>query len=350
MKAYRIEAHGGPETLTLSDLPRPEPGPGEVRVRLVAMALNHLDLWVRRGIEGVRFPLPLVGGSDGAGVVEALGPGVDGPPPGTAVFVLPGVSCGACRACLAGRDNLCQHYGILGESRDGTAAEAIVLPRTNVAPIPAGLDFQQAASFGLTFMTAWHMLVHKARLAPGERILFHAGASGVSSAGIQIARQQGALIAATAGSTDKLDFARGLGSDLVVDYRDEQWTRTVRQWAGDEGLDVVFDHVGEQTFAPSMRLLGKGGRYVFCGATSGFALRSDFRPVFFKNQEILGSTMGRRADLLAVAELIAAGRLRPTVARVFPFDQMAEAHAFLEGRRALGKVVVTIDRMPEPID
>ncbi|MDQ7088658.1 MAG: zinc-binding dehydrogenase [Acidobacteriota bacterium] len=347
MKAYRIEAHGGPETLTLGEHPLPEPGPGELRVRLVAMALNHLDLWVRRGIEGVRFPLPLVGGSDGAGVVEALGPGVAGPPPGTAVFVLPGVSCGACRACLAGRDNLCPEYGILGESRDGTAAEFIVLPHTNVAPIPAGLDFTRAASFPLTFMTAWHMLVHKARLAPGERILFHAGASGVSSAGIQIARYQGALIAATAGSAEKRDFARGLGADLVLDSRDEQWPREARRWAGPSGLDVVFDHVGEQTFEASMRLLGKGGRYVFCGATSGFALETDFRPVFFKNQEILGSTMGRRADLLAVAELMAAGRLRPTVARVFPFQRMAEAHAFLEQRRALGKVVVEIGHAPD---
>lgn len=342
MAAYRIHRHGGPETLKVEEVALPEPGPGEVRVRVEAMALNHLDLWVRRGIPGVKFPLPLTGGSDGAGRVEALGPGVEGPEPGTPVFILPGVSCGCCRHCLAGRDNYCRSYGILGESRDGTAAERIVVPRANVAPIPEGLDAPAAASFPLTYLTAWHMLVHKARIRPGDRVLIHAGASGVSSAGIQIARHMGGLIAATAGSEAKLQLARDLGADLCVHYKEPGWTEAIKTWAGRGGLDIVFDHVGEETFPPSLRLLGKGGRYVFCGASSGSDLHADFRPVFFKNQEILGSTMGRKADLLRVAELFASGRFRPVIGKTFTFDQLPEAHAFLEARRALGKVVVTL--------
>ncbi len=343
MKAYRITRHGGPEVLELSEQDTPEPGPGQIRIRVEAMALNHLDLWVRRGIPGVRFPLPLIPGSDGAGIVDALGPGVEGPAPGTRVFVLPGTSCGVCRACLAGEDSLCGEYGILGESRDGTAAEQIVVPRENVAPIPAGLSIEEAASFPLTFMTAWQMLIHKARLRAGDRIVIHAAASGVSSAAIQIARVHGALILATAGNQEKLDLGRELGADEVVSYKDGTWLKRVKDWAGPGGVDIVFDHIGEDTFAPSMRALGKGGRYVFCGASSGFSLKSDFRPLFFKNQEILGSTMGRKADLHRIADLFAAGRFRAVISETFPFGELARAHELLEQRRALGKVVLRVN-------
>ncbi len=342
-RVYRLHEHGGPEALKLETRPLPEPGPGELRVRMGAIALNHLDLWVRRGIPGVRFPLPLIPGSDGAGCVDALGPGVSGPTPGTEVFVLPGLSCGRCRHCLAGDDNLCAEYHILGESCDGTAAESVILPASNVAPIPEGLSLEAAAAFPLTFMTAWQMLVRKARVRPGDRVLVHAAASGVSSAGIQIASLFGARVTATASSQEKRDLALELGAELALDSRDAAWTKELKAWAAPEGFDIVFDHVGAATFAPSMRLLGKGGRYVFCGATSGFDLSTDFRPVFFKNHEILGSTMGSRADLLRIAKLIAAGRLSPVLARTFPFSELGEAHAFLEERRALGKVVVRLD-------
>ncbi len=341
IRAFRVHEHGAPDVLRLEELPLPEPGPGEVRVRMEAMALNHLDLWVRRGIAGVRFPLPLVPGSDGAGRVDAVGDGVTGIEPGTRVFVLPGVSCGRCAACLAGRDNYCREYGILGESRDGTAAEAVVLPAANVAPVPAGISLEEAASFGLVYLTAWHMLVHKARVRAGERVLVHAAASGVSSAGIQVARLHGARVIATAGSPEKLALARELGAEEAVNYREEDWVSRVKAWAGPGGIDVVFDHVGEETFGPSLRVLGRGGRYVFCGATTGPRLETDLRLVFFRNFEILGSTMGRRADLLRVAGLIAAGRLRAVVdpAR-FRFEELPAAHRHLEERKARGKVVV----------
>jgi len=345
IRAWRIVEHGAPEVLRLDEVPLPEPGPGEVRVRMEAMALNHLDLWVRRGIPGVRFPLPLVPGSDGAGTVDAVGPGVAGIEPGTRVFVLPGVSCGRCAACLAGRDNYCREYGILGESRDGTSAEAIVLPATNVAPVPPRLSLEEAASFGLVYLTAWHMLVHKARVRAGERVLVHAAASGVSSAGIQIARLHGARVVATAGSPEKLALARDLGAEEAFDYREEDWPARVREWAGPDGIDIVFDHVGEQTFGPSLRVLGRGGRYVFCGATTGPRLEADMRLVFFRNFEVLGSTMGRRADLLRVADLLAAGRLRAVVdPHTFTFEDLPAAHRHLEERRALGKVVVRFGR------
>lgn len=341
IQAVRIHEHGGPDVLRFEELPLPEPGPGEVRVRLTAMALNHLDLWVRRGIPGVTFPLPLIPGCDGAGRIEALGEGVAGPLPGTRVFLFPGLSCMRCPRCLDGMDNLCPSYGILGESRNGTATEAIVVPASNVAPVPEKLDWPQTAAFPLTFLTAWNMLVHKLRLVPGQKILVHAAGSGLSSAGLQMARLLGASIAATATSPEKAKLAEELGAECVVNPRERDWTKKVRAWAGPSGLDAVFDHLGEETFGPSLRLLAKGGRYVFAGATTGFEMKTDFRLVFFKNLEILGSTMGRRADLFRIAELVNDGKLRPIVDSVFPFPDMAAAHQRLESRQALGKVVVT---------
>lgn len=341
IRRVRLYEHGGPERLQFETAPLPEPGPGEVRIRMEAVALNHLDLWVRRGVPGAKFPLPLVVGSDGAGTVDRLGEGVRGLQLGQRVCVLPGLGCGHCLACHQGRDNECPDYKILGESTDGTTAEAIVIPASNLMAAPENLDAVQAASFGLTFLTAWNMLIHKARLQPGQTVLIHAGASGVSAAAIQIARQLGALVAATASSETKRDLATRLGADAVLPSRDPEWFQAARRFSP-QGFDVVFDHVGADTFAPSLRLLRKGGRYVFCGATSGFELKTDFRVVFFKNLEILGSTMGRKADLHQIAALFAAGRLVPTVDRVFAFDELAEAHRQLEERHVSGKIVVTI--------
>lgn len=341
IRRIRLHEHGGPDVLRYETAPLAEPGPGQVRVRIEAIALNHLDLWVRRGIPGAKFPLPLVVGSDGAGRVDALGAGVDGLTLGQRVCVLPGIGCGGCVACLGGRDNECPHYKILGESVDGTAAEAIVIPASNVMPAPENLDAAQAASFGLTFLTAWNMLVHKARVQPSQRVLIHAAASGVSAAAIQIARQMGALVAATASSPEKRALATRLGADAVLPSREAAWFEQARKFAP-LGFDVVFDHVGTDTFAPSLRLLRKGGRYVFCGATSGFELETDFRVVFFKNLEILGSTMGRKADLHSIAALFASGRLVPNVDRVLAFEALPEAHRQLEQRRVLGKIVVTM--------
>ncbi|MCZ6832418.1 MAG: zinc-binding dehydrogenase [Acidobacteria bacterium] len=342
MRAVRIHAHGGLDQLQLESLPVPEPGPGEVRVRVHASGLNHLDLWVRRGVAGHTFPLPLTPGCDAAGVLERLGPGVSDLHEGDEVVVAPGLSCGTCAACVSGEDHLCAAYGILGETRDGTDADFVIVPARNIMAKPKCLDFTAAASFSLTFLTAWHMLVARADLRPGETVLVHAAGSGVSAAGIQIANLLGARILATAGSEEKLRRARTLGAHEAISYHDPEWPRVVRKMAGGGGVDVVLDHVGSDTFAGSMRTLAKGGRYVFCGATSGFEMQGDFRPVFFKNLAILGSTMGSQGELRRVRDLMAAGRLVPVIHQVLPLENVAKAHEVLEERRAFGKVVLTL--------
>jgi NADPH:quinone reductase-like Zn-dependent oxidoreductase len=346
MRAVRIHAHGGVEQLKLEQVPVPDPGPGEVRVKVHASGLNHLDLWVRRGVPGHTFPLPMTPGCDAAGVVAGLGAGVQGWQDGDEVVVAPGLSCGICPACVSGEDHLCAHYGILGETRDGTNADYVVVPARNLMPRPRSLDFASSAAFSLTFLTAWHMLVARAELRPGETLLVHAAGSGVSAAAIQIARLFGARILATAGSDEKLQRARDLGAHEALTYRDPEWPRQVRKLAGKRGVDVVLDHVGTDTFAGSLRSLAKGGRYVFCGATSGFDMKADFRPVFFKNLSILGSTMGGQGELRRVRDLVEAGHLVPVIDRILPLEKVAEAHQILEERKAFGKLVLSLDDPP----
>jgi NADPH:quinone reductase-like Zn-dependent oxidoreductase len=342
MRAVVVREHGGVEALRLERLPVPEPGPCQVRVRVEAVALNFLDVWVRRGVPGHTFPLPLVPGCDVAGTVDALGPGAEGLAVGDAVVLLPGVSCGRCPACRQGREPLCRAYGILGETRDGGCAEFVVVPAANVFPRPAGLDAVAAAALPLTFLTAWHMLAERAAVKPGEQVLVHAAGSGVSTAAIQIARLHGARVMAVAGSRAKAELARELGAEEAVDASVEDFAAAARRWTAKRGVDVAVDHVGKETFDRTLRCLAKGGRYVFCGATSGFEMVSDFRLVFFKSLSILGSTMGGGHELAAVLGHVGAGRLRPVVDTVLPLEDVAEGHARLEGRRVAGKVVLRV--------
>ncbi|MFQ5767870.1 MAG: zinc-binding dehydrogenase [Acidobacteriota bacterium] len=345
MHAVRIKQHGGLEVLRLEKIPDPSAGPLEVRIRVQAAGLNHLDLWVRRGVPGHHFPLPITPGSDATGIIDQIGSGVTGLHEGDAVVVAPGLSCGLCPRCLAGDDHLCRQYGILGESCDGTNAPFLVLPARNVLVRPTCLDPDQAAAFALTFLTAWHMLVARARIQPGEWVLIHAAGSGVSSAAIQIARLKGARVIATAGTTEKLRRATALGAKFAVNYNTGDLGRKIRDLMGKRRVDVVLDHVGTNTFGRSIKLLARGGRYVFCGATSGFDLRADFRPLFFKNISILGSTMGSLAELATIRELVEDGLLEPTLDRVLPLEQVAQAHALLEQRQVFGRVVL---RMKDP--
>jgi len=340
MRAVVIREHGGPEALRIEERAIPEPGPGEARVQVRAVGLNHLDLWVRKGIPGHTFPLPLVPGSDVAGVVDAMGPGSRGAREGDRVIVGPGVSCGRCPECRSGRDPLCAEYGILGESRDGGSADYIVVPDANLFPMPAQLDFPEAASVPLAFLTAWHMLVDRAQVRPGERVLVHAAGSGVSSAAIQIARLHGARVLATAGADEKCARAIGLGASSAVNYRAEDFVRAARAWSGGRGVDVALDHVGAETFDRTLRCLAKGGRYVTCGATSGYEMATDFRRVFFRSLSVLGSTMGASHELGRVLDHVAAGDLRPVLDRVFPLDRVREAHLHLESRSGFGKTVL----------
>lgn len=341
MRAVVIREHGDYDRLLLEERPVPEPGPGEVRIAVRAAALNHLDTWVRRGVPGHTFPLPLIPGCDGAGVVDAVGPGVTSRAVGDEVFLAPGIGCGTCEVCADGDDMLCRHYGILGETRDGTCAELVTVPARNALPKPKNLSFVQAAAFPLTFLTAWHMLVHRAHLRPGEFVLVQAAGSGVGVAAIQIAKSFSATVIATAGSAEKCERAKELGADVVVNYTRDDFVKVVRQVTGKRGVGVAIDHVGEPTIARSIQCLEKGGRLVTCGATGGFQLATDLRLVFFKSLSILGSTMGSLGELHDLARMIEAGRLVPVIHAELPLSNIQDAHRILGEREVFGKVVVT---------
>jgi NADPH:quinone reductase-like Zn-dependent oxidoreductase len=308
-------------------------------VRIRAVALNHLDIWVRKGGPAFHLEYPHRLGSDIVGEVDAVGPGATAAV-GTKVVVQPGLSCGTCAACLGGHDNLCRYYKILGENTQGGYAEYIVVPEVNLAPYPERLDYPHAAASILTFLTAWQMVVHKARVAPGDTVLVHGAGSGIGTAAIQIARLHGARVIATAGSAGKFERAKALGADVVIDYTAADFAAVCRAETGKRGVDAVIEHVGGDVFAASIKAVRTGGRIVTCGATAGFHPAIDLRHIFFRQIEVLGSTMGSKADLLAVLGHIAAGRLEPIVDRVLPLAQAADGHRVLERREAFGRVVL----------
>ena len=339
MRVYLIESHGGPEALGLRERPVPEPGPGEARVRVLAVALNHLDLWVRRGVPGHTFPLPLIPGCDIAGTITALGPGPSRWTLGQQVLAAPGIGCGGCPACLAGRDHLCRSYGIFGETRDGGCAEAVVIPQSHLLAPPTGVSLAEAVACPLTLLTAWHMIAARAQVRPGETVLVQAGAGGVGVMAIQVARLFGATVIATAGSPEKALLARSLGAGTAILYRETEFTDEVRRLTARRGVDVVIDSVGSDTFERSLRILAKGGRLVTCGATAGADVRVDLKLIFFKGLSILGSTMGSRGELEEAMAFVGRG-IRPAIDRIFAMEDLPRAHARLESRQAVGKIVV----------
>ena len=340
MRAVLLERHGGPEVLTLTTVPDPVPPPGWVAVRVRACALNHLDLWARRGLPGVRFPLPLILGNDVAGVVQATGAGVDWVRPGAEVVLAPGFGCGHCEACLAGDDNLCRRYAILGSTVHGGYAERVVAPAANCLPRPAGLSWAEAASLPLVFLTAWNMLVHRARVRAGEDVLVLAAGSGVGIAAIQIAKLRGARVIAAAATAAKLERARALGADETINYAQADFAAEVRRLTGKKGVEVVVEHTGQETWGRSLLAAARGGRIVTCGATSGYEAVTDLRHVFSRQLQILGSNMGRKASLHEIFRWVERGRLKPVVDRVLPLERVREAHEVLERRAAFGKVVL----------
>jgi NADPH:quinone reductase-like Zn-dependent oxidoreductase len=347
-EAMVLRAHGGPEVLRRETIDLPDPGPRQVRVRVRAVALNHLDLWTRRGLPHIKHEYPHRLGADIVGEIESLGPGArvafgSGLKAGDKIVVSPGISCGVCAACLAGRDNLCKHYHILGESTQGGYARHINIPDANVLPYPEGLPFTQAAAIPLVFLTAWQMLVHKAQIRPGQTVLVQAAGSGVSSAAIQIAKLHGARVIATTGSDDKVARARELGADEVINYATHDFVAECKRLTGKKGVDCVIEHVGGDVFVKSILATAWGGRVVTCGATAGFTPQIDLRQVFFRQVEVLGSTMGSKGDLFDILALVKDGKLRPVVDRVMPLWEAAEAHRVLEDRKAFGKVVLEVD-------
>ncbi|HMQ23548.1 MAG TPA: zinc-binding dehydrogenase [Planctomycetota bacterium] len=340
MRALRIAAHGGLDALQVVDIEEPELGPGEVRVAMAAVALNHLDVWVRRGVPGHVFPLPIVPCSDGAGRVVEVGAAVRGLSVGDEVFVLPGVSDPRGEATLRGEDQLDPSYEILGEARDGLACERVVLPQENVHRKPQRLSLVEAAAFPLSFLTAWNMVVRRACVQPGETVLVQAAASGVGVAVVEICHLIGARVIATAGSADKCARLEGLGVLRAIRYDEEDVVTALREVAPG-GVEVVVDHVGKATFDASLRCLRRAGRYVTCGATTGTSVGVHLGHVFFKSLSILGSTMGRRGDLLQIARLMDQGRLSPVVGAVLQgLEAVREGHRLLEDRSVFGKVVI----------
>ncbi len=341
MFAVVLREHGGPEVLRSEKLPIPEPGPRQVRVKIAAVALNHLDLWVRRGGPAFHLEYPHRLGSDIAGTIDAVGPGVSGVTVGQKTVVQPGLSCGKCAACLGGQDNLCRHYRILGENTQGGYGEYLVVPDVNLAPYPENLDFANAAASILPFLTAWQMVVKKAEVGPGDVVLVQGAGSGIGVAAIQICKLYGATVITTAGSAAKLARAKELGADEVIDYTQGDFAAACRALTGKRGVDAVIEHVGGDVFTSSIKAVRTGGKIVTCGATASPTPSIDLRHVFFRQVQILGSTMGSKADLLAVLGHVAAGRLRPVVHQVLPLAEAAEGHRLLEARAAFGRVVLT---------
>jgi NADPH:quinone reductase-like Zn-dependent oxidoreductase len=345
MKAVVFRQHGGPEVLELVDMPTPEPGPGRVQVRVTAVALNHIDLWMRRGLPSMKIALPHIPGGDVCGVVSAVGAGVAGVPVGLRVVVNPGLTCGRCPFCLGGRDNLCPDFRMLGEHVFGGMAEFVTVPAPNIVPVPADrvpLSDAELAAVPITFITAWHMLVTRAAVAPGETVLVLGAGSGVGVAAIQIAKLFGARVIAAASTAAKLTAARALGADETIDYVRDDLVAEMKRLTDRRGADIVFEHTGAATFPKSVVVAARGGRIVLCGATDGYQPPLNLRHVFWRHLSVLGSTLAPKATLFTVIDRLAARQLRPVVHQVLPLAEVAAGHTALEARTAFGKIVLTV--------
>ena len=340
MKAVRIHQHGGPEVLRYEDLPEPEIKANEVLLRVRACSLNHLDIWARKGLPGMKLPHIL--GSDIAGEVVRVGELCERVKPGQRVLLSPGTSCRQCEQCVSGNDNRCRKYTLFGTGINGGNREFMPAPEYTVIPIPDNLTFEQAAAAPLVFLTAWHMFFSRARLEAGEDVLVIAASSGVGMAAVQIAKMFHCRVIATAGGEQKTAKAKELGADYVIDHYSQDISAEVKKITGKRGVDVVFEHVGEATWAKSLESLAASGRVVTCGATTGYDTKLDLRFLFAKQQSVLGSYMGTLGELYKVLKFVFNGTLKPVVDRVFPLSEIAAAHQHLENKEQFGKVIVTI--------
>src|SRR5271157_1774260 len=340
MKAARIHQHGGPEVLVYEDVPEPRLRPDQVLVRVRACALNHLDLFVRAGIPGMRFSMPHVLGSDIAGEIVQAGDLCERVKPGWRVLLSPGLSCRQCQQCLSGNDHFCRRYTLFGYAVDGGNSELLAAPEYSVIRIPDGLGFEEAAAAPLVFLTAWHMLMTRARLQPGEDVLVLAASSGVGSAAIQIARMFQCRVISTAGGEAKLARARELGADHVIDHYRQDISAEVKRITGKRGVDVVVEHVGVATWPKSLESLAPGGRLVTCGATTGYSAGIDLRYLFSKQWSLLGSFMGSMGELHQVLKFVFRKQLKPVIDRVYPLAEIRAAHERMENPERFGKVIV----------
>ncbi len=342
MKAVRFHRHGGPEVLQHEEAPDPVPNADEALVRVKACALNHLDIWARNGLPNVVIPMPHISGSDIAGVVEWVPEEEQRFAKGDEVIVNPGVGCGSCDRCLSGKDDQCKDYTIVGYGIDGGYAELVKVRRDHLVRKPAQMSFEEAASFPLVFETAYHMLVTKARVGPDDTVLVLGANSGVGSASIQVAKLLGARVIATAGDPGKIERARGLGADQVVNHYKDDVLSEVRRITEKRGVDVVVEHVGKATWSGSVKALAKGGRLVTCGATTGADVTTDLRYVYNKELTIYGSFMAGAGELLEVVRLFEQGRLKTVVDSVYRLEKAADAQVKMEGSQHFGKIVLKV--------
>jgi len=338
MKAVRMHQFGGPEVLVYEDVPDPQLRKDQVLVRVKACSLNHIDVWARKGLPGVKLPHIL--GADIAGVVEEAGEYTTGLTSGQRVLVAPMHFCGHCAKCVAGLQNQCREFTVLGNAVDGGDCELIAVPAASVIPIPDSLDFNQAASVPLVFLTAWHMLVGLAGVRPGQTVLVLGASSGVGIAAIQIAKLFQTRVITTAGNEAKLEKARALGADHGIDHYKQKISEEVRRITGNEGVDIVLEHVGLATWDESLKSLKTGGTLVTCGATTGPNVGVDLRYLFARQLRLLGSYMGTMGELHEVLKHVFAGRLKPVLDRAFPLAELRSAHEYLEKSEMFGKIVV----------
>ncbi|MCP5468280.1 MAG: zinc-binding dehydrogenase [Deltaproteobacteria bacterium] len=340
MKAITLREHGGVEVLKYEELPDKKLRSDLVRVRIRAVALNHLDLWIRKGLPHIKHRYPHILGSDIAGEILDLGAFINDLKIGQKVLIHPALSCGHCEACSKGQDNLCPKYQILGEHVNGGYAEYIDVPRQNILPYPENLSFSEAACVPLVFLTAWQMLIDRAKIRPGQLVVIHGGGSGMGSAGIQVAKLFGCEVITTAGSEEKLAQAQSLGADYLINYKKENFLEAVQKIAGKQKVDVVFEHVGKAFWKESLLCLKWGGILVTCGATTGYEVTTDLRQIFFRQIQVLGSTIGSRGSQFEILRHISSGKLKPILDQEFALKDAHAAHERLEAGKQFGKIVL----------
>jgi NADPH:quinone reductase-like Zn-dependent oxidoreductase len=339
MKAIRIHEHGGVDALKWDDIPKPELSVNQVLIDVKATSLNHLDIWVRKGIPGV--PLPLITGSDAAGIISGVGDGVKKSRIGEKVMIQPMKFCGKCESCKKGKENFCKSMGIMGENCQGVNAERIAVKGSQAIPFPDQLSFEAAASFALVAQTSFQMLVSRANLQAGE--LIWGVSSGVGSMGIQIAKAMGATVIAIAGTNEKCVKAGSLGAGHTLNYKIDDILGEIKSITNGKGIDVVFEHVGQETWDVSMKSLARGGRVVSCGATTGYKANLNLTHLFFKQQSVLGSTMGSKSSFDGALALLNQGKISPVIDRIFPITEIQSAHKYLESGKQFGKVVLSYE-------
>jgi len=341
VKAIRFDRHGGSEVLALCDAPEPRtPQAGEVTVAIQAAALNHLDIWVRNGFPNIQLSLPRIPGCDGAGMIADVGAGVKDLKPGDRVVLSPGMGCGICERCTSGWDSLCDSFHILGFQIDGTYAQRITVPARRVIRVSQKYSFEEWAGVPLVFLTAWHMLVAHAKVQAGQNVLVHAAGSGVGSAGIQIAKLFGAQVITTVGDDSKIEKAKALGAHHVINYKTSDFAEETKKITAQNGADIIFEHIGPETWHKNLACLAKKGHMVTCGATSGPKVEFDLRFIYMRQQSITGSYMGGRAELLRVIELVEKGALKPAPGPSFGLTAAKAAQDLMESRKFFGKITL----------